>query len=181
MEEKRTILSIVENYMKEEMKHKGEATEALKVIQDQVEREKKKLEKAEAENRLKTLRLIKSELTKKNDKLEYTLTEEAEKGVLVEMKKERAKFIKKYKEANRDDLADELKQEVAVIKEFLPGMPDDEEVVEFINQVIDEFLSTKEAGYKLTPRDMGSIVKPVRAKYKDVDGSLIKETLEARQ
>ncbi len=181
MEQKETILSIVENYMKEEMKHKGEATEALKVIEDQVEREKKKLEKAEAENRLKTLRLIKSELTKKNDKVEYTLKEEEEKGVLVEMKKERAKFIKQYKAAGRGDLADELAKEVSVIKEFLPGMPDDDEIVAYINQVIDEFLSTKEAGYKLTPRDMGSIVKPVRAKYKDADGILIKETLEARQ
>lgn len=177
METKQTILNIVENLMKEEMKKKGEVIGALKTEGA----EAASVAKAEIENRLKTLRLIKSELTKKNDKVEYTLDEEAEKAVLVDMKKERAKFIKQYKAAGRNDLAEELANEVAVIKEFLPGMPDDDEIVAYINQVIDEFLATKEPGYKLTPRDMGSIVKPVRAKYKDADGSLIKETLEARQ
>lgn len=180
MEEKTTILSIVENYMKEEMKKKGEVAEALKTVEGEAKK-KVEAEKAAVENRLKTLRLIKSELTKANDKVEYTLDEAAEKEVLVSMKKERAKFIKEYNKAGRHDLADELAAEVSVIKEFLPGMPDDEEIVEYINQVIDEFLATKEPGYKLTPRDMGAIVKPVRAKYKDADGSLIKETLEARQ
>lgn len=177
METKQTILNIVENLMKEEMKKKGEVIGTLKTEGA----EAASVAKAEIENRLKTLRLIKSELTKKNDKVEYTLDEAAEKAVLVDMKKERAKFIKQYKAAGRNDLAEELANEVAVIKEFLPGMPDDDEIVAYINQVIDEFLATKEPGYKLTPRDMGSIVKPVRAKYKDADGSLIKETLEARQ
>ena len=176
MEEKVTILSMVENYMKEEMKKKGEVIGILKTEGAEAASEAK----AAIENRLKTLRLIKAELTKKNDKVEYTLDEATEKSVLVDMKKERAKFIKQYKNAGRNDLAEELANEVAVIKEFLPGMPDDEEIVEFINKVIDDFLATKEPGYKLTPRDMGSIVKPVREKYKDADGSLIKETLEAR-
>ena len=180
METKKTILSVVESYMKEEMKKKGEVAEELKTVEGEA-RKKAEAEKAAVENRLKTLRLIKAELTKKNDKVEYTLDEETEKGVLVEMKKERAKFIKQYKAAGRNDLAEELANEVSVIKEFLPGMPDDDEIVAYINQVIDEFLATKEPGYKLTPRDMGSIVKPVRAKYKDADGSLIKETLESRQ
>ena len=179
MEEKVTILSMVENYMKEEMKKKGEVAEALKTVEGEAA-EKAKANKAAVENRLKTLRLIKAELTKKNDKVEYTLDEASEKAVLVDMKKERAKFIKQYTKAGRNDLAEELADEVAVIKEFLPGIPDDEEIVAFINKVIDDFLATKEAGYKLTPRDMGSIVKPVREKYKDADGSLIKETLEAR-
>lgn len=176
MEEKVTILSMVENYMKEEMKKKGEIIGMIKTEGAEAASNAK----AAIENRLKTLRLIKAELTKKNDKVEYTLDEATEKSVLVDMKKERAKFIKQYKNAGRNDLAEELANEVAVIKEFLPGMPDDEEIVEFINKVIDEFIATKEPGYKLTPRDMGAIVKPVRAKYKDADGSLIKETLEAR-
>ena len=180
MEEKVTILSIVENYMKEEMKRKGEVLEALKTPENETAKNKAESKKVEIENRLKTLRLIKAELIKKNDKTEYTLDEATEKTVLVDMKKERSKFIKQYKGAGRNDLAEELSKEVSVIKEFLPGMPDDEEIVAYINQVIDEFLSTKEEGYKLTPRDMGFIVKPVRAKYKDADGSLIKETLEAR-
>lgn len=69
---------------------------------------------------------------------------------------------------NRIESAEKLKQEVAIILEFLPKALSTEETKKVVEQAI------KESG-ALSKRDLGSVMKAVRAINPDVDGKMAKE------
>lgn len=174
MEEK--VLTVVELLLQKAMKKKGELIEKLTSNDNEADRK----ELSETENRLKTLRMIKAELIKKNDKKDYTLERDKEIKVLIGMKEERDKYVDVYNKANRIDLAQNLIDEISVISEFIPAQPDDEEVRQFAINVIDNYLSEQPEGYKLSKRDMGKIMPLVKSFYPNVNGKIVEEALTSK-
>lgn len=71
-------------------------------------------------------------------------------------------------EANRLDIADQLKQELIIIQEFLPKTPSPEETKQIVLQAI------KESGAK-TKRDLGLVMKSIMKLNSAVDGKLAKD------
>jgi len=169
-----TILGKVEKDLSEAMKRKGELTEKLK---NNETNESLKIEMDGCENKLKTLRLIKAELIKKNDKKEYTLSEDKEIKVLLGMKEERTKYIDVYNKANRKDLAETLVKENNIISEFVPAQPSDDEIKSFTIEVINKFKESQGDGYKPSIKDMGKVMPLVKAKYPLANGDMIKSIL----
>ena len=134
--------------------------------------------------RQNSLKLIKSELIKRNQKVyecaEYKMTEEQEILFLNGMAEARKENIKKYSDNGRQDLADADQQELLVIQEFLPKMPTENEIKAFIGEKIDEYLASQDASYKLSMRDMGKIKPLVTATYPTVNGKVIQEVLVSK-
>jgi uncharacterized protein YqeY len=130
--------------------------------------------------RIDTLVFIKSELITCNKSNVYHLTKDKELIELNKMANTREQDIKDYTDAKRPELAEEVSKELQIIKEFLPTMPSEEEIVKFINEKIDEHLATKEGDYKLSMRDMGAIKTMVGATYPTVNGKLIQGVLMKR-
>jgi hypothetical protein len=167
-------LTEIEERLKETMKAKATAVAAkqMKSIIDGLSA------------RLDSLKLIKSELIKRNQKVyecaEYKMTEEQEILFLNGMAEARKDNVKKYSDNGRQDLADADQQELLVIQEFLPKIPTEEEIKVFIGEKIDEYLASQEAGYKLSMRDMGKIKPLVTATYPTVNGKLIQEVLVSK-
>ena len=164
----------IENKLKETMKAKATAVAAkqMKSIIDGLSA------------RLDSLKLIKSELIKENQKdyacAEYKMTEEQEILFLNGMAEARKENIKKYSDNGRKDLADAEQQELLVIQEFLPKMPTEDEIKTFIGEKIDEYLASQDAGYKLSMKDMGKMKPLVTATYPTVNGKVIQEVLVSR-
>ena len=124
--------------------------------------------------------LIKSELIKENKSNEYHLSKEEELKLLSKMAKVREENIKTYKEQNRNDLLELETNELNILNEFLPKMPSQEELVEFISTKIDEYLASQGEGYTLSMRDMGKIKPIVTSVYSTIDGGMIKDVLMSK-
>jgi uncharacterized protein YqeY len=132
--------------------------------------------------RIKSLVLIKSELIRENRKhfMNYELTREAEIEELNKMANAREQNVKDYTRNGRPELAEADAKELALIKEFLPYVPEGKELEEFINSMIDTYLSEQTEGYAPSMKDMGKIKALVNATYPTVNGGIIKDVLMSR-
>ena len=131
--------------------------------------------------RINSLVLIKSELIRENkNNKEYNMTKDDEAILLTKMVEKREDNVKKYSDNGRPELAEADYQELLIIKEFLPKMPTEEAIKEFISETIDNYIASKEDGYKLSMKDMGQIKPIVNKIYPTINGGLIKEILVSK-
>ena len=75
----------------------------------------------------------KIEIEEKSDLDELQIT-----SILEKMIKQRNDAISQFEQAKRQELADKEKQEIEIIKEFLPEQMSDEEVSELVSKIISE-------------------------------------------
>ena len=130
--------------------------------------------------RINSLVLIKSELIRENKSNVYHLTKDKEIILLNQMAEKRVQNIKDYSNNGRQELAEQEEKELQIINEFLPKMPTEEEIKQFINDKIDEYIASQTEGYKLTMKDIGKVKPMVNATYPTVSGNLIKDELMKR-
>jgi len=171
---KDSILANVENMMNEEMHNISEAI-------NNEDNNKKTM----AEETLKTLKLIKAALIKKNDKKEYTLEKQGEINALIEMVEQRNKSIAEYKKAARNDLVTIEENEIKLImnispkvKEHFDSMPKDEDIENYARECLNNYIAEKGEDYNLSMKDMGTLVKCVKTKYPNANGNIIKNVLQ---
>ena len=138
-------------------------------------------EEMNLKDRLGALKLMKSELIRENEKnysnLEYKNTEDQEVKLLLKLASNHEIAMEGYLKAGSTKLYDQESAELKVIKEFTPAQPTEEDIVNFTKEVIAEYLATKEDGYVPTMRDMGQIMPKVKAKFPNVDGNIVRNTL----
>lgn len=127
--------------------------------------------------RLNVLRLVKTEFTK-FEKTGKKLTEGDEVSILLKMVAQRVDTIKQYNEAKRFDLADKEAFEIEEIKKLLPELPSQEEVNEYVKQIIQEYSTQKGVDYKLSMRDMKPILTKVQEKYSTANGKTVSDILK---
>lgn len=107
----------------------------------------------------------------------HDLTEEEENKILLKMIKEHEDSISQYTAGNRMDLANNEKKELEIINTFAPKQVSNEDVEKYTRIVISTYITTKEDSYKLSMKDMGPIMKLVKAKYSMADGNVVRKTL----
>ena len=130
--------------------------------------------KAKDKAKLKTNRMLKASL--QNEKLakQDDLTEQEELDILAREKKQRLDSLQEFKQAGRDDLVDEVEEELAIVAEYLPEPLSDNEVKEIIQSVID---SVNASGMQ----DMGKVMGAVMPKVKGrADGNFVSEVVKAK-
>lgn len=127
-------------------------------IREKITSEIKTAMKAKQAERLKTLRLIKAEIIKKETEKNATaMTEPDLMKMLQTMRKQREESIRQYEKGGRIDLADSERQEIKELERFLPKALSDEEVHKLVDAVLAENEITQ-------VRDMGKAVKEVMAR-----------------
>ncbi len=130
--------------------------------------------KAKNKAKLKTIRMLKASL--QNEKLakQDDLTEQEELDILAREKKQRLDSLQEFKQAGRDDLVDEVEEELAIVAEYLPEPLSDDEVKEIVQSVID---SVNASGMQ----DMGKVMGAVMPKVKGrADGNFVSEVVKAK-
>ena len=115
--------------------------------------------KARDKVRLNTVRMIKSALMNEKIKAGHDLTAEEELTVLSREKKQREESIDEFTKANRKDLADETKQELAIVESYLPKQMTEEE----LNQAVSSAIAEVNAQGK---SDFGKVMKVLMPKIK---------------
>lgn len=128
-------------------------------MRDRLMQEIKTAMKAQAKDRLGTLRLISAALKDRDLDAEGGKIADADiPAVLQKMVKQRRDSVAIYEEAKRQDLADKEKAEIAVIEEFLPKSLGEDEVKAAIAAAI------KDSG-AAGPKDMGKVMGLLKQKY----------------
>lgn len=127
------------------------------------------------ELRLSVLRMVKSALKKKEIDKIGTLTDMESLQVLQTLVKQRHESVDQFTKGGRKDLADKERQEIAIIEEYLPAAPTDEE----LHRAIEEAIAETDAD---SLKQMGAVVKAARARLegKTIDGKLLSDKVRDR-
>ena len=141
-------------------------------LRDKIEEDYKLSIKSKNQEKINTLRLIKSAI---KDKDISSRTSENKEGIndseilslLLNLIKQRNDSIEQFQKAKRDDLIKNEKSEIEVIKDYLPQQKTQEETEKIINEII--------SGNNLESiKDMGKLMSIIKNDYAgEVDMSLV--------
>ncbi len=133
--------------------------------------------KAKDQPRVEALRLLKSELKKKEIDKRAPLDEAESQKVIETLAKQRQDSIDQFAKAGRTELVEKEQAELAILRAFLPEGASDEEIKAAVNQAATA-LGTPSA------KDMGALMKAalfaLKETGKTVDGKKVSEAVKAR-
>lgn len=128
--------------------------------------------KAKDKKQLAVLRMIKSSLQNEKIKTGSELSEEEELTVLSHEMKMRKESLIEFETANRDDLADGIKDELAIVERYLPKQLTENELKSIINETIDSLQAS-------SMKDFGKVMGTVMPKVKGLtDGNEVKRLVK---
>jgi len=131
--------------------------------------------KEKDELRLSVLRMVKSALKNKEIEKVRPLDDLESLQILQTLVKQRRESIDQFTKGGRKDLADKEAKEIAIIEEYLPAAPSDDEIHRAVEEAINE-----ESADSL--KQMGAVIKAARAKLegKAIDGKVLSDRVRER-
>jgi uncharacterized protein YqeY len=131
--------------------------------------------KSKDELRLSVLRMTKSALKNKEIEKMRPLDNMESLQILQTLVKQRRESIDQFTKGGRKDLADKEAKEIAIIEEYLPAAPNDEEIRHAVEAAI------VEAGAD-SLKQMGAVIKAARARLEGraVDGKVLSDRVRQR-
>ena len=131
--------------------------------------------KARAEQRLSTLRMVKSALKNKEIDKMAPLDEKEAQAVLATLIKQRKESVEQFTKGGRQEMADKEAAEIVLIESYLPKAAGDAEIVAGVKAVIAEMGAP-------TMKDMGTVMKNAMARFSGagmrVDGKVVSEAVK---
>ncbi len=131
--------------------------------------------KEKNELRLSVLRMVKSALKNKEIEKMRALEDMESLQVLQTLVKQRRESVDQFTRGGRKDLAEKEAKEIAIIEEYLPAAPNDQEV----HRAVEEAISETGAD---SLKQMGAVVRAARSKLegKAVDGKALSDRVRER-
>jgi uncharacterized protein YqeY len=131
--------------------------------------------KARDEQRLSTLRMVKSALKNREIEKMAPLDDKESQAVLTTLIKQRKESVEQFTKGGRQEMADKEAAEIVLIETYLPKAAGDAEVVAGVKAVIAEMGSP-------TMKDMGTVMKNAMARFNAagmrVDGKMVSEAVK---
>jgi uncharacterized protein len=131
--------------------------------------------KAREEQRLSTLRMVKSALQLRQVEKMAPLDEKESQAVLTTLIKQRKESVEQFTKGGRQEMADKELAEIALIENYLPKAAGEAEIVAGVKAVIAEMGSP-------TMKDMGTVMKNAMARFAGagmrVDGKMVSEAVK---
>jgi len=131
--------------------------------------------KAQDAARTSTLRMVKAAMMNRQIEKGAELDDDEVQKLLRSLVKQRRDSIEQYEKANRQELADKEKAEIAIIERYIPAAASQEEIESVVAAVITETGAS-------SIKDMGKVMKAAQAALsgKNADGKLISEIVKAK-
>jgi uncharacterized protein YqeY len=131
--------------------------------------------KAREEQRLSTLRMVKSALKNREIEKMAPLDDKESQAVLSTLIKQRKESVEQFTKGGRQEMADKEAAEIVLIETYLPKAAGDAEVVAGVKAVIAEMGAP-------TMKDMGTVMKNAMARFNAagmrVDGKMVNEAVK---
>ncbi len=132
--------------------------------------------KAREEQRLSTLRMVKTALKNKEIEKMAPLDDKESHQVLSTLIKQRKDSIEQFTKGGRQEMADKEAAEIKLIETYLPKSAGEEEIVAGVRATILEMTGP------LTMKDMGTVMKAAMARFAAaglrVDGKVVSEAVK---
>jgi uncharacterized protein YqeY len=146
-------------------------------IMEQVTADTVSAMKAKDQPRVETLRLLKSELKKREIDKRAPLDEAEAQKVIEGLAKQRQDSIEQFSKAGRTELVEKEQADLAILKAFLPASATDDEIRAEVDKAASALGSP-------TAKDMGAVMKAALSALKEtgkmVDGRKVSEAVKAR-
>ena len=141
---------------------------------DQLNADMKEAMKAKQKDRLSVIRMLKASLQNESIHLGVAeLNEEQELTVLSREVKQRRDSLKEFRDADREDLAEKIEQELVYLNAYLPAQLTEEEIKQLISE-------TAKMINAINPSDMGKLMGAIVPKTKGrADGALVSTLAKA--
>jgi uncharacterized protein YqeY len=131
--------------------------------------------KAREEQRLSTLRMVKSALKNREIEKMAPLEDKESQAVLTTLIKQRKESVEQFTKGGRQEMADKEAAEIGIIEAYLPKAAGEAEVDAGVKAVIAEMGSP-------SMKDMGTVMKNVMARFAGagmrVDGKTVSEVVK---
>jgi uncharacterized protein YqeY len=131
--------------------------------------------KARDEQRLSTLRMMKSALKNREIEKMSPLDEKESQQVLSTLIKQRKDSVEQFTKGGRQEMADKEAAEIVLIETYLPKSAGEDQIIAGVKAVIAEMGSP-------TMKDMGAVMKNVMARFSGagirVDGKVVSDAVK---
>jgi uncharacterized protein len=131
--------------------------------------------KARDEQRLSTLRMVKTALKNREIEKMAPLDDKESQAVLTTLIKQRKDSVEQFTKGGRQEMADKEAAEIVLIESYMPQAASENEVVAGVKAVIAEMGQP-------TMKDMGAVMKNAMARFTGagmrVDGKMVSETVK---
>jgi uncharacterized protein len=144
-------------------------------LRDRLTEDLKLAMKSRDQLRVDVIRMIKAAVLNKEVELKKDLDDAEMSKVMTALLKQRRESIEQFEKAQRIDLAQKERQEIAIIEHYLPKAPSALELEAIVTAAV------RETGAR-SPKDMGAVMKAVMAKLAGhaVDGKQISDLVRAK-
>ena len=143
---------------------------------EQIQKDITEAMKAREEQRLSTLRMVKTALKNREIDKMAPLDDKESQQVLSTLIKQRKDSIEQFTKGGRQEMADKEAAEIKLIEAYLPKAAGEEEIVAGVRATILEMTGP------LTMKDMGSVMKAAMARFAAagvrVDGKVVSEAVK---
>ena len=147
----------------------------LMSLVEQIQKDITSAMKAREEQRLSTLRMVKSALKNREIEKMAPLDEKESQAVLTTLIKQRKESVEQFTKGGRQEMADKEAAEIVLIESYLPNAAGEAEVVAGVKAIIAEMASP-------TMKDMGAVMKNAMARFSGagmrVDGKMVSEAVK---
>jgi uncharacterized protein len=131
--------------------------------------------KARDEQRLSTLRMVKTALKNREIEKMSALDDKESQAVLTTLIKQRKDSVEQFTKGGRQEMADKEAAEMVLIETYLPQAASEAEVVAGVKVVVGEMAP-------VTMKDMGAVMKSAMARFNGagirVDGKMVSEIVK---
>ncbi len=142
---------------------------------EQIQKDITSAMKAREEQRLSTLRMVKTALKNREIDKMAPLDDKEAQQVLSMLIKQRKESVEQFTKGGRQEMADKEAAEIALIEAYMPKAAGEDEIAAGVKAVIAEMGSP-------TMKDMGTVMKNVMARFTAagmrVDGKVVSETVK---
>jgi uncharacterized protein YqeY len=142
-------------------------------LSEQIQKDMVAAMKSKEEEKLSTLRMMKSAVKNKEIDKRAPLDDKEVLAVLSTMIKQRKDSVEQFTKGNRPELAAKEAREIVLIETYMPKTASEEQIVATVKATVAEMGSP-------TMKDMGTVMKAAMAKFGDVrvDGKVVSETVK---
>jgi uncharacterized protein YqeY len=142
---------------------------------EQIQKDMTAAMKARDEQRLSTLRMVKTALKNREIEKMGPLDDKESQQVLSTLIKQRKESVEQFLKGGRKEMADKEAAEITLIETYLPKAASEEQIVAGVRAVIAEMNSA-------TMKDMGAVMKNAMARFSGagirVDGKQVSEAVK---
>src|SRR5438309_12066517 len=142
---------------------------------DQIQKDITTAMKARDEQRLSTLRMVKTALKNREIDKMAPLDDKESQAVLTTLIKQRKESVEQFTKGGRQEMADKEAAEIVLIESYLPKAASEGDIAAGVKAAIAEMGSP-------TMKDMGNVMKNAMAKFASqgmrVDGKVVSEAVK---